>query len=182
MRLPTGSHTLGPENASIHLKTYRQGMAAKAGHDLVMEVTRWDGALAVTEGGAQSTVALTADPGSLEVREALHGVKPLSDKDRADIKKNTHEKVLRGAPIRFRSSAIEASGEDGQVAVTGELEIAGETRPICFGLSIQPDGAIEGGVTVTQSEWGIKPYSALMGTLKVRDAIDVVFAAKLPAR
>jgi hypothetical protein len=33
---------------------------------------------------------------------------------------------------------------------------------------------------VTQSEWGIKPYRALMGALKVRDTVEVVLDASLP--
>jgi len=182
MRLPPGSHTLGPDNASILLKTYRQGVASKAGHDLVMEVTRWEGTFTIGADATQSTVVLTADSRSLEVREGVHGVKPLSDKDRADIKKNTEDKVLRGAPITFRSSRLVPSEDGHRVAVTGDLEIAGETRPISFELIVDPDGGIEGSVAVTQSDWGIKPYSALMGALKVRDALDVVFAAQPPVR
>ena len=32
----------GPDNASMHVHTYREGVAAKVGHDLIIEVTRWD--------------------------------------------------------------------------------------------------------------------------------------------
>ena len=42
MALASGIHRLGPDNASLQVKTYREGMAAKVGHDLVIEVTRWD--------------------------------------------------------------------------------------------------------------------------------------------
>jgi hypothetical protein len=43
------------------------------------------------------------------VREGLRGVKPLTDKDRADIRKTIDEKILAGRPIpsaRPRLSAI----------------------------------------------------------------------------
>jgi hypothetical protein len=36
-------------------------------------------------------------------------------------------------------------------------------------------------VNVTQSEWGIKPYKAMMGVLKVRDDVDIVLDVALPA-
>jgi len=177
MGFPTGRHQLGPDSASLHVKTYRQGVASRVGHDLVIEVTRWQATLAIGEG---ASVELTVDPSSLEVREGLRGVKPLTDKDRLEIKKTIDEKLLRGAPIAFRSSRLETSGDGGAVTASGELEMAGESRPLAFELAVDPDGRIVGGVTVTQSEWGIKPYSGLMGALKVRDAVDVEFAGRLP--
>ena len=41
------------------------------------------------------------------------------------------------------------------------------------------DGAITGGVTIKQSDWGMKPYSALFGTLKVLDEVEVEVEARL---
>ena len=41
MALASGIHRLGPHNASLQVKTYREGMAAKVGHN-VIHVTRWD--------------------------------------------------------------------------------------------------------------------------------------------
>jgi hypothetical protein len=35
-------------------------------------------------------------------------------------------------------------------------------------------------VPLAQSEWGIKPYRGLMGALKVRDSLEVVFDGSLP--
>lgn len=180
MLLPRGRHALGPENASIRVKTYRQGVASRAGHDLVIDVARWQATLSVDQTGA--TIELTADPRSLVVREGVHGVKPLSENDRVEIEKNIDEKALRGAPINFRSSRAAPVGDDGRVAVAGNLEMAGQTRPIRFVLSVDREGSVEGVARLTQSEWGIKPYSALMGALKVADEVEVVCAASLPAR
>ena len=59
------------------------------------------------------------------MREGLHGVKPLSDKDRADIRKTIDEKILGGRRIAFRSTAIEPGA--GGLTVRGELELAGTT-------------------------------------------------------
>jgi len=49
MALPTGTHTLGPDDASLQVKTYREGVAAKAGHDLIIDVTRWDATVEVAD-------------------------------------------------------------------------------------------------------------------------------------
>ena len=58
-------------------------------------------------------------------------------------------------------------------AVNGELELAGQRHPIAFELSAGADGRLSGAATVKQSDWGIKPYSALFGTLKVVDEVTV---------
>ncbi len=96
----------GPDNASLQVRTYREGVAAKAGHDLILAVTRWDATLEAGGVPAQWTMSLNADPRSLEVREGLRGVKPLTHRDRDEIRKNIDGKVLGGEPIRFHSSDV----------------------------------------------------------------------------
>jgi polyisoprenoid-binding protein YceI len=154
----------GPENASLHVHTYREGVAAKVGHDLVIEVTRWE---ATVDDGA---IALTADPSSLEVREGRRGVKPLSDKDRREIVKNIDAKILGRDQIVFRSTSV-----DGE-AVAGELTMAGATRPVNARLETA-GGRTRTTIPLVQSEWGIKPYRGLMGALKVRDDVEIVIDA-----
>jgi len=177
MSLPVGRHVLGPGTATILVRTYREGVAAHAGHDLIIELTRWEATVQFTAAGSGSTIELSADPRSLEVREGVHGLKPLSDRDRAEIAKTIDAKVLRGAPIAFRSSSVEPAGDDGRLTVTGQLELAGRSGPLAFELQAAPDGRVEATATVTQTAWGITPHSALMGTLKVRDAVDVTYTS-----
>lgn len=175
MPIQNGTHKLGPSNASLTVKTYRQGMAQKVGHDLVIEVTKWD---ATVDVGDSWSLSLTADANSLEVRDGVGGLKPLADKDRADIKKSIDGKVLGGKPISFTGSG-DPSG--GSLAVSGDLEMGGSTKPASFELSVGDDGKLSGTAAVTQSQWGIKPYSGLMGALKVKDEVEVVIDASLPA-
>jgi polyisoprenoid-binding protein YceI len=179
MALQAGTHSLGPDNASLQVRTYREGVAAKAGHDLIIEVTRWDATVEVAGEPAGWTIALNADPQSLEIREGLRGVKPLTDKDRVEIRKNIDEKILGSHPIEFRSSGVRAADHE-RLTVDGELTMAGSTRPVTAELSMDAGGGVSGTIPVTQSAWGIKPYRGLMGALKVRDDVEVVIAAKLP--
>jgi polyisoprenoid-binding protein YceI len=160
------------------VKTYRGGVAARAGHDLVIEVTRWEAIVEIAPDPADATIELHADPGSLEVREGTGGAKPLTDRDRGEIRKTIDAKVLRGRPIGFRSTGVRPV--DGGVVADGELEIAGSTRPVSVPLDVAM-GRIAGTVALTQSEWGIEPYRGLMGALKVRDQVDVVIDVQLPA-
>jgi polyisoprenoid-binding protein YceI len=177
MALAAGSHTLGPRNGSLLVRTYREGLAARAGHDLVIEVTRWDATVEVGVDPAGTSIELNADSRSLEVREGLRGVKPLTDRDRAEIRRNIDEKVLRGEPIRFRSTRVQPV--DGGLVADGELAIVGSARPVSVRLDLDAEGRVTGTVPFRQSDWGIKPYRGLMGALKVRDELEVVIDARL---
>ena len=162
--LPYGHHVLGPPSATLQVRTAREGAVASAGHDLIIEVTRWEATV------GDGTIELTADPGSLEVREGHRGVKPLTDKDRREIRKNIDTKILGSSPITFRSTSVDRG------AVAGELTMAGATRPVNLRLDTA-GGRIRATIPLVQSEWGIKPYRGLMGALKVRDDVEIVIDA-----
>jgi polyisoprenoid-binding protein YceI len=179
VRLRAGIHQLGPDSASLVVKTYREGLAGRAGHDLIIEVRQWGATLEVGEDLSQSSLQLHADPRSLYPREGLRGVKPFTDKDRDEVRKNIDEKVLGGEPISFRSSSVEAGG-GGLLSVRGQLTIRGQNRPAGFELIVGADGRLTGTARLVQSEWGIKPYRGLMGALKVSDSVEVVFGGVLP--
>jgi polyisoprenoid-binding protein YceI len=167
--------SFGPANGTLVVKTYREGMAAKVGHDLVIEVTDWSATI------DDSGVALDADPRSLHVRQGVRGVKPLTDHDRDEIRGTIDKKVLGGQPISFRSSAVEGDASlagSGPLVVRGDLTLAGRTRPVTAQLDVSDDGRLTGTIAVTQSEWGIKPYRGLMGALKVRDEVEIVVDAR----
>jgi hypothetical protein len=177
--LRAGFHELGPDTANLVVKTYREGLAAKAGHDLIIDVQQWGATLEVGEDLSHLSLELLADSRSLYPREGLRGVKPLTDKDRDEVRKNIDEKVLGGEPISFRSSAVEAAG-GGRLSVRGELTVRGRSRPAGFELTVGADGHVTGTARLVQSEWGIKPYRGLMGALRVRDSVEVVFDGVLP--
>lgn len=178
-----GTYTLDPSSARLLLTVPREGIAKKVGHDLVLEATRWNATIVVDGNDpAQSTVTGTADPASFEIVGASGGVKPLSDKDRKDIQKNI-EKTLqtdRYREIAFRSTSVQPQGDTG-ATVQGELTLAGTTRPVEMQISLDGGGQAKASMTVQQTQWGIKPFSAMMGALKVRDAIDIEIQGSVPA-
>jgi hypothetical protein len=177
--LEPGTHKLGPDNAVLRVRTGRHGAAAKAGHDLVIEVTSWEASVEVGEGDG-IRLELRADPGSLRVRDGTGGVQELTDEDKAYIGETIGDEILGDRAIVFRSTEAAAS-DDGRLRVAGELEMAGASHPLSFELSVDDGGAIAGGAAVKQSEWGIKPYSTLFGTLKVDDEVRVEVEAGRPA-
>ena len=159
--------SFGPENARLTVRTGRTGAASKAGHDLLIEVTSWSATL---DPEADPALTLSADSDSLRVLEGTGGVQALDDDDRAGIRQTIEDEVLEGTPIEFRSTWFEPGDP---IRVEGELELRGERRPIAFELVSAADGGLVGTVIVRQTDWGMKPYSALFGTLKVADEVEV---------
>ncbi len=169
MSIPEGTHTIGPSNGSLKVKTGREGAAAKMGHDLVIGVNSWE---ATVEGGDSPSIKLTADPSSLEVISGEGGAKPLGDKDKTDIKKSIDGKVLGSSQISFTSSEVTDS------QAKGDLSIAGGSSQVSVPISVSGD-KISGSLTLSQKDFGIKQYSAMMGALKVKDQVTVEFEGNL---
>jgi polyisoprenoid-binding protein YceI len=163
------TQNFGPDNATLVVRTAREGAASKLGHDLVIEVKSWQGTVEVGDDGSPTTAELTADPNSLEVVEGTGGAKKLSDKDKGEIKSQIEKKVLQGKPISFHSTDIKGS------SIRGDLELNGTTKPVTFTIDLDGPSA---SAPVTQSDWGIKPYSAMMGALKVRDTVNIELSGR----
>lgn len=173
MAIQAGTYKFGPDNASLRVETGRSGAAAKAGHDLTIDVQSWSATLEV---GDSSSLELSADPTSLHVREGKGGMQALKDDDKADIRKTIDKDVLKKKDISFRSSSVESAGDG--LSVSGDLEMGGKSKPVTFTLS-DNGGTLTGSATLKQSDWGIKPYSALFGALKVNDEVVVAVEGKL---
>jgi polyisoprenoid-binding protein YceI len=179
MALAPGRHPVGPHGGTLRIHTFREGLAQSVGHDLVIDVGQWEATVEVDDHGTPAAITLSADPRSLRVRDGRRGVKPLTEQDRGDIHSAIDRKILRGDPIAFQSSSIELAA--GRLEVRGELTIVGSARSVTFELELSGDGRVSGTLHLAQSGWGIKPYRAFMGALRVRDDIEVVLDASLPS-
>jgi polyisoprenoid-binding protein YceI len=174
MAVKPGRHQLGPERGRIILRTFRDGLAATAGHDLTIEATRWSGELEVNEDSSPAGLDLRVDLGALVVRDGTGGVKPLSDRDRREIAVNAR-KVLaadRHPEATFVASAFAPAGGGGW-EISGTFTINGTARPLRVRVSETSPDHYHAETTVVQSDYGIKPYTAFFGALRVRDAVDV---------
>jgi hypothetical protein len=160
---------LGPENGTLTVRTGKAGAASKAGHNLEIEVTRWSATL------DDNAAELTADATSMRVISGSGGISPLGDEEKAGIAQTIDEEVLKGTPIAFRSSSVTRDGD--RIDVAGELELSGTTHPLTFALT-DDGGHITGSAQVKQTDWGMKPYSALFGTLKVADVVEIAIDAR----
>jgi YceI-like domain len=182
----TGNFRLGPDAGRVVIKTGRAGLAAKAGHDLTIEVTRWSAQVEVpAEGdGGQSaaTVSAELDLGSLEVREGTGGAMPLTDRDRREIKKQIGG-ILGGGTASFASTRVIPSGSSGSASSGGAIEgtatLNGKTQPARLQVTDSGSGRYRGSVTLAQTGFGIKPYTGFFGALKLKDEVVVEFEVDL---
>ncbi|GAA4587463.1 YceI family protein [Planotetraspora phitsanulokensis] len=175
MAVPGRHHRIGPGCGTLILKTSRQGFAGRMGHDLTIEVVRWAGEVYFEEDDLPaSSVTVTAEMGSLRVLEGEGGAVPLTDGDKREIAQ-TAGKLLdaeRYPEARFVSSAITVTGPDEGV-VEGTLSVRGVERPFRLQVTRTEDGRHRATGTVVQSEYGVKPYSAFFGALRLADPVGV---------
>jgi hypothetical protein len=176
--IPAGTYALGPHNGTLSVRTARTGAAAKAGHNLLMRVTAWEGSVVAGADPADTRIELFADGSSLQVIEGTGGLQALTDDDKADIQQTIDDEVLKKQGVTFRSTEV-AELPDGGLGVRGDLTLMGSTRPLSFDVALDGDAALRTTAVIKQSDWGMKPYSALFGALKVVDEVEVTVEARL---
>jgi polyisoprenoid-binding protein YceI len=186
MAIQSGRHQFGMDEGRITLRTFRDGLAAQAGHDLTIDAVRWSAELVVTEDLAPASLTVTVDLNSLVVRDGTGGLKPLTDRDRREIGV-TARKVLKAD--RFPEAVFSAAEfkpapdtTDGSAAtpateaagtVRGTLRLAGQSGPLELKVRSAGSARYAATTTIRQTDFGIKPYSGFLGALKVRDTVEV---------
>jgi polyisoprenoid-binding protein YceI len=183
MAVSTGKYRFGNDEGWLRLRTERTGLGRRAGHDLLLEATRWSGTATVGADGELPAGAVTVqiEVASLVVREGSGGIKPLTDHDREDIVQQLRSSKLldagRHPTITFTSTEFSGGAEGFEL--TGELTIAGSTETVTVAGAVGTDDRVRGTATVKQTRWGVKPYSAFLGALKLADDVAVSFDTAL---
>jgi polyisoprenoid-binding protein YceI len=169
---------LGPQNGTLKILTGVQGAAARLGHRLTIQVADWSAHVDMTE-GTPVAVDLRADLNSLKVVAGRGGASPLTPVDKQVIRRNAARTLdaRRHPAVTFESAAVSLEGPRLQVA--GRLTIHGVTRDLTAVLEVT-DRRVEGVIPVTQSDFGITPYSQVFGQLRVRDEVQVVLDVTVP--
>jgi polyisoprenoid-binding protein YceI len=136
---------------------------------------RWRASIQWDAGEPVST-ELVVDVGSLEVVRGEGGLTPLSGPEKILVRANALRSLdaRRFPRITFAANTVDET-DDGY-RLTGTLTIHGNARPQTDDLGESWRMASE--ITVRQSEFGIKPYSQLLGSLKVADDVTVSFTAQ----
>jgi polyisoprenoid-binding protein YceI len=176
----SGSYRLGPDNATLTVRTGTAGAMAKAGHSLEIRVSAWSTQLELGDDPAAISLSLEVDSRSLTVISGSGGPKPLTDEDKVKIARTVNDKIFKGGEISFRSTGAHEAASGG-LHVHGELNLLGTTGPAEFTLKIAEDGHLTAVTEVTQTAFGIEPYSAMLGALKVKDEVVIDVEGRLPS-
>ncbi len=165
--------TYDASSASCHVYTFKDGLLSKVAHDLKLKVASFTLDVADDKSNLEATFQLSSlvvECARKDGRDARGG---LSDSDKRKIEKNMAADVLhtkRHAEARFVGTEITPDGEG--FRVTGDLTLHGKTRLLSAHVERQGDRFVTE-LALSQPDFGIKPFSAMMGTLKVKPEIRV---------
>jgi polyisoprenoid-binding protein YceI len=156
-------------NARCSVFTFKQGLLSAVGHDLEIEVgafeVRW----------VAGAVDATFDARSLRVRGAIVGGRldpaVLSARDRAQIDENARGSLGAAShpTIRLRAAPVP---DPPPARLVGQLTLHGQTQEITVTLAREASGWAATG-TIHQPDFGITPFSAMLGALRVKPEVRV---------
>lgn len=174
--------------SKVRIYVFRAGAAAKLGHNHVLSAPKFDGY--VTVPSAQATDAkfelrvplseLAVDD-SLARREAgdsFSGERSADDIDgtRRNMLDDRGFQADRFPLVRLRSLSIE--GDWPILVAQVEITLHGVTRTQPLMLKVQRDAAqlqVDGTLILRQSDFGVTPFSAMGGLMKVQDVVAISF-------
>lgn len=168
------------QTAECLVFTFKDGLLSKMAHDLKLRVTRFS----VSVDPGQPSVSARFDPSSLCVEHAMRdgaeAPAALSAADKDKIAEQIQAEVLetpRYAEISFQATRA-ARRADGGYDVSGKLTLHGTPRELDLKTRLEGDRQVAE-LTLHQPDFGITPYKAMMGTLKIKP--DVRIRISVPA-
>lgn len=153
--------------------SFKDGLLARLAHDLKMHVERFS----IEFDEESGTIQATFDPSSLQVVcaqvDGRDDPATLSQGDKKKIHDSITKDVLRvrkHPEIRFESTDVAPRGDG--YTVEGQLRLYGHSRAIHTNVRAEGDRWITD-ITIHQPDFGIKPYTAALGALKVKPDVRV---------
>lgn len=162
-----------PDNSECRIYTRRAGVLSAIGHDLALAVGRYE----VDVEDSPLRVRARFDASSLRVLGAVHGgavdADTLSARDRTQIERHIADDVLEAGRypyVEFASTEVEPGAS--VYRIRGRLRLHGQERAIAFSAPSNGERA-EAEVTIHQPDFGITPFRAFGGALRVHADVRV---------
>jgi polyisoprenoid-binding protein YceI len=135
---------------------------------------------------------VAADDASLAIAELQKAVRtvdvtvPVQSLECGNGTMNSHLrnalKAQENPTIKFRVAqydVVPGGAHEGSVKLKGNLTIAGQEKPVTIDANVVSDAGgalrVKGSKELLMSEFGVRPPSLMMGTMKVRDRVVVNF-------
>jgi hypothetical protein len=162
-------------SAECFVFTFKEGLLSPIAHDLRLRITRFS----LEVDAAASSVVARFDTNSLLVdcpmKEGAENPSALSASDKQKIAGQIRDDVLHGSKhpeAVFRSRTVTARG-DGGYDLDGELTLHGVTKPLGACRTRLVAGRQQLELRLHQPDFGITPYRAMLGTLKIQADVTV---------
>lgn len=172
-------YKLDPGVSRFTVRAFASGLLSAFGHSPTIAIRDFAGEAAFDPSHPESgSLHLTIKAASLRVTDDV------SDKDRREIEREMQENVLESSKypeIAYESSrvSVDNSGNgNNSVKLLGSLTLHGVTHNQMIPARFALTGdllRVFGEFTIRQSDYGIKPVSAIGGGLKVKDELKFSF-------
>lgn len=187
----TAQHTVYDVVAAeslLQIKVYRGGPLARFGHNHVIGGPVLTGQVAVADDLSESRVSLSIDLASMQVdlpqwrRQAGDDFTSVpSEDDIAGTRENMlGPKVLDVAS--YPEAHVEIAGILGAApdfSVLARITLKGGTRSLPVPVHLETSAGkivASGKFKLTQSDFGLEPFSVLLGALSVQDELDILYS------
>jgi polyisoprenoid-binding protein YceI len=175
----TVHYIIDPKGSTFTVRAFAAGLLSALGHNPTIAAPDLEGEILLNpDAMEQSSFRMVVRAPSLTVTDDV------SEKDREEINRRMHEEVLESdsfPDIVYESSRVSASKTgEGQywLALNGELTLRGVKRaqPVSARLSIDGNTLrAMGDFAVRQSDYEIRPVSALGGAVRLKDELKLSF-------
>ena len=173
-------YRLVSEKSKFTVQAFAEGLFSAFGHDPVINIQEFAGQVEFVPGTfANASLRITVNPNSLTVGDEV------KEKDRAEIQQTMRDAVLETSKypeIVFTSSNISVNrlGEGRcRIRIIGDLTMHGATQKalwISAEATLSEDSLrAQGNFSLKQTDFGIKPYSAVGGTIKLKNELKFLF-------
>lgn len=174
------TYTVNPGKSRLEVFTGKAGLFKAAGHTHVVRAHGFTGEVEADPANPKSArLKLSIPANKLKVMDPQ-----VSDADREKIQKSMEGEatleVARFATIKFESKSVtvKSAGEQHEVTIEGTLDLHGVQKPVrvpCVVKFSGDDLTATGEVELKQKDFGITPFSAGLGSIKVKNEVKVGF-------
>jgi polyisoprenoid-binding protein YceI len=153
--------------------SFKDGLLSKIAHDLKHRATRFEVSVEDNFKGVHAKIDARSLMVDCVMRDGVEADGAISDSDKRKIESQIVEDVLHANKfpmIEFKSTSVNDVG--GQFEIEGVVTMHGVERPIKT-VARRENGHFLADLTLNQPDFGIKPFSAMMGTLKIKPEVVV---------
>jgi polyisoprenoid-binding protein YceI len=170
-------------SAQCWVFTYKEGLFATLAHDLKLKVGKFNLLIDYEPTNATFQFIFQADTSTIEVccaqTQGQDQPQLLKTSDKVKIERTIREEVLaceKYPKVSFRSQTLCSIATNTTFPIEGSLVICGRQRPLKTSAQLEK-GQWCVDLKLHQPDFGIQPYRAMMGALRIRSDIRIMLKA-----